>query len=67
MEKKKPPVNSNGQVLGEHVQFVSPCLDNNGRMVIYDVWPKKNQPFHKYTPINRDLFHWQVILVIRND
>jgi hypothetical protein len=64
---KKPPVNDIGQVLGEHVQFVSPQLDSKGRMLVYDVWPWENQPFHLLKPFNRDMFDYRTIVVMRNE
>jgi hypothetical protein len=65
INKKKPPVNEIGQVLGEHVQYVSPVLDTGGRMLVYDVWPWENQPFHLFVPFNRELFDYETLLIMR--
>ncbi|MBN2536350.1 MAG: hypothetical protein JXB88_25935 [Spirochaetales bacterium] len=65
IDKKKPPVNEIGQVLGEHVQYVSPVLDKGGRMLVYDVWPWENQPFHLSVPFNRDLFDYDTLLIMK--
>lgn len=67
INKKKPPVNEIGQVLGEHVEYVSPVLDNKGRMVVYDVWPWENQPFHMLVPYNRDLFDYITLLIMKKN
>jgi hypothetical protein len=66
-EGQKPPTNERGQVYGEHVQIVSPILDAAGRLVVYDVWPWKQQPFHIWNPLNRDLFDYQTILIMAED
>lgn len=63
INKKKPPVNDIGQVLGEHVQYVAPVLDAKGRMLVYDVWPWPKQPFKLYRCLNRDLFDNKVIIL----
>lgn len=60
-----PPTNERGQVLGEHVQLVAPVLDEEGKMLVYDVWPWPNQPFHQTTTLNRQLFQYRTILVRR--
>ncbi len=60
-----PPTNEIGQVLGEHVQWVSPILDEEGNLVIFDVWPWPDQPFHNATTLNRQLFQYRTILVRR--
>lgn len=65
IDGEKPEVNEIGQVLGEHVQYVSPILDEHGKMLVYDVWPWENQPFHLHKPFNRDLFDYIVILLMR--
>ncbi len=62
---KPPPVNNMGQVLGEHVQWVSPLVDSQGYLVIYDVEPWPNQPYHLLHPFNRDLFHYELVLIRR--
>ncbi|MBN1409363.1 MAG: hypothetical protein JW969_00865 [Spirochaetales bacterium] len=67
INEKKPPRNERGQVLGEHVQLVSPLPDKKGRMVVYDVWPWPGQPFHLYNPFNRDMFDYVVLLIKRID
>lgn len=67
IDNKKPPVNEIGQVLGEHVQFVSPVLDAGGRMLVYDVWPWENQPFHLVVPFNRDMFDYETLLIMRKN
>jgi hypothetical protein len=67
IDGKKPARNKNGLVEGEHVQFVSPVLDQAGRMLVYDVWPWKNQPFHLIHPFNRDLFNYDVILIVKKN
>jgi hypothetical protein len=61
----KPPVNGTGQVLGEHVQYVSPLLDSRDRMLVYDVWPWDHQPFHLFVPFNRDMFQYETLLIMR--
>jgi len=63
INKKKPPVNKAGQVLGEHVMFAAPKLDPNARFILYDVWPWPNQPFKIYTTMNRELFNNQAIII----
>ena len=63
IDGKQPPVNSFGQVLGEHVQYVSPLLDSKERFMVYDVWPWQNQPFKLYHPLNRNLFKNKVIII----
>ena len=63
-EDQKPPMNLQGQVYGEHVQIVSPILDEDGKMVVYDVWPWGEQPFHLWNPLNRDLFGYQTVLIM---
>ena len=60
-----PPTNERGQVLGEHVQLVAPVLDEEGKMLVYDVWPWPNQPFHQKTTLNRQLFQYRTVLVRR--
>lgn len=60
-----PPTNERGQVLGEHTQIVAPVLDEEGKMLIYDVWPWPNQPFHQKTTLNRQLFQYRTVLVRR--
>jgi hypothetical protein len=64
-DNEPPPTNERGQVLGEHVQFVAPVLDPEGKMLIYDVWPWPNQPFHQLTTLNRQLFQYRTVLVRR--
>jgi len=64
IDDEKPPVNEIGQVLGEHVQYVSPVLDSKGRMLVYDVWPWQNQPFHLLRPFNRDMFSYETLLIM---
>jgi hypothetical protein len=54
-----------GQVLGEHVQYVSPVLSPSGRMLVYDVWPWDNQPFHLFVPFNRDMFDYETLLIMK--
>jgi len=66
-EDEKPPKNERGQVYGEHVQVVSPVLDENGKMVVYDVWPWEEQPFHLWNPLNRELFDYQTILIMAEE
>ena len=61
---QKPQKNALGQVYGEHVQVVSPILDEAGRLVVYDVWPWPDQPFHIWNPLNRDLFDYQTVLIM---
>ena len=63
-EDEKPEKNALGQVYGEHVQVVAPVLDENGKMVVYDVWPWEDQPFHLWNPLNRDLFDYQTLLIM---
>ena len=58
-----PPTNERGQVLGEHVQWVIPQLDAQGRMQVYDVWPHPYQPFRLDHPLNRSLFNYQAVLI----
>ncbi len=65
VDGEKPEQNAIGQVEGEHVQFVSPLLDSQSRMLVYDVWPWKNQPFHLAHPFNRELFGNSVIIIRR--
>jgi hypothetical protein len=68
VDGRKPTRNERGQVEGEHVQYVSPVLDGSGRMLVYDVWPWKEQPFHLFHPFNRDLFNYAVLLIYgKND
>ena len=67
IDGKKPPQNEYGQVLGEHVQFVSPILDSLNRMVVYDVWPWKDQPFHFLKPFNRALFDFDTLLIMKKN
>ena len=65
IDNKKPPMNEIGQVLGEHVQYVSPVLSKQGRMLVYDVWPWGKQPFHLSVPFNRDMFNYETILIMK--
>jgi len=60
-----PPTNDRGQVLGEHVQWVAPVLDDDGMMLVFDVWPWPNQPFHVRTTLNRQLFQNRTVLIRR--
>ena len=63
-ENRKPEKNNLGQVYGEHVQLVSPVLDDAGRIVVYDVWPWPDQPFHIRHPFNRAMFDYETILIM---
>ncbi|MBN2441009.1 MAG: hypothetical protein JXJ04_06675 [Spirochaetales bacterium] len=65
IDNEKPPINEIGQVLGEHVQFVSPILSKQGRMLVYDVWPWEKQPFHLSVPFNRDMFDYETLLIMK--
>ncbi|MBN1695945.1 MAG: hypothetical protein JW881_00405 [Spirochaetales bacterium] len=67
IDGEKPPANDRGQVLGEHVQFVSPQTDSRGRLLVYDVWPWENQPFHLFTPFNRDMFDYRTIVIMKKE
>ncbi|NLV73299.1 MAG: hypothetical protein GXY52_01240 [Chloroflexi bacterium] len=60
-----PPTNEIGQVLGEHVQWVAPVLDEEGRLLVFDVWPWPNQPFHYETTLNRQLFQNRTVILRR--
>ncbi len=61
---RKPEKNDLGQVYGEHVQLVSPVLDDTGRIIVYDVWPWPDQPFHIRHPFNRAMFDYETILIM---
>lgn len=65
INNEKPPVNEVGQVLGEHVQYVSPLLSKQGKMLVYDVWPWENQPFHLLVPFNREMFEYETLLIMK--
>jgi hypothetical protein len=62
---KDPPVHVDGRVLGEHVQWVVPKLDAEGRLLVYDVWPWPAQPFRLYQTYNRRLFDWETVVIYR--
>jgi hypothetical protein len=64
---KKPEQNERGQVAGEHVQFVSPVLDKELKMQVYDVWPWEGQPFHLTHPFNRALFDNAAIVIMNKN
>jgi hypothetical protein len=64
-DNQPPPTNERGQVLGEHVQLVAPLLDAEGKLLVWDVWPWPDQPFHQATTLNRQLFQYRTVLIRR--
>jgi len=60
----KPP-SHNGLQLGEHVRFVDPELDKNGKFMIWDPENHPDQPYHQDTIPTRELFGCRTVVLFR--
>ncbi len=60
-----PKVNSKGLVLGEHVRFVDPELDENGKFMIWDPEKHPNLPYHQDSIPTRDMFNYRTVVLLK--
>ncbi len=61
-----PPVNDRGIVLGEHVRFVNPELDEEGKFMIWDPESHPYQPYHLSSLPSRDMFDFRLVGIFRS-
>lgn len=62
-----PPVNERGIVLGEHVRFVNPELDEEGNFMVWDPESHPYQPYRLSSLPTRDMFDNRVVTIFRSD
>jgi len=60
-----PPVNKRGMVLGEHVRFVDPELDEKGFFMVWDPESHPYQPYHLSSLPTREMFDYRVVAIFR--
>lgn len=64
--REHPPVNERGIVLGEHVRFVNPELDEEGNFMIWDPESHPDQPYHQSSLPTRDMFDYRLVGIFRS-
>jgi len=62
---RHPLVSKKRLVLGEHVRFVDPELDRNGKFLIWNPEKHPEQPVHSASIPTRELFQFRLVALFR--